>query len=193
MTPAHRQGAYKSAAHLVVGNIQNVVDQAQRILSAHTGDTCCVCIKNIEQQDDGRLVIKPLVRDRLASKDNRGRFDDKLYGPDENTAFRTILSGRANFYVSDNLIAEAERTDDRRYINPRPFWRDDYNATFVQTIRKSSEPRSKGFLCVDNKIGHLNNEDVNNYMKEFCYRIAIMLYRSEVLARGLAPQNGTKP
>lgn len=137
----------------VVNNVKNIMD----IL---TGDKCSVCIKVLEENDSGIVMVRTFMRDSSSYRERK--LGDQGFGSYpyyENTAFKLILSNSpVSIYFSDDLSKEPT------YVNSNSNWRHLYNSTLVCPIRMElisaqesdkTEYSTLGFLCIDNKRGGL--------------------------------------
>jgi len=139
-----------------------VANNVKTIMEILTKDKCSVSIKVAEERES-ETVIRTFIRD-TESYPQRKEVDakSKSFPYYTNSAFRDILRGHVNYFVSNDLGS------DRTYANMNSSWSKHYNATLVYPIRLQEVPEIEipgrvdydipGFLCVDNFAGNLNSK-----------------------------------
>lgn len=173
-------------------NIERILADARYIFNQHTGGRpCAICVKVIEDPPDPdtspfEFRVSTQWRDPITARSNRTLGDNVRYTlvrgntPDE--VLFTAVGDRYHddVWARDNL-RELERCG--VYRNSRNY-HDDFNATVVAGIHNlelRKRVQWRGFFCVDNKHGGLENEPSKYYAREFAARISVMIYRWKML------------
>ena len=182
----HVLARLETARQAVTGNIRDLADTGKEIFNAVTGDACAVSIKLLSANHAslGSSVVTAFLRDS-ESASARGRVDEVSYRVDDNTAFSSICLKGEPCFVCDDLVAEAAA---KKYVNKRPGWQRDYNATIVVPIYAISKPDLNqkpqellGFFCADNRAGGFDQPEAIRYARELGWRLSVMLYRHAAL------------
>ena len=191
--PAPPQEAIEKSLGLVEKNIDDVLDFACKVFHQHTGYACATCIKLIiADREQPHISILDLrvgtLRRDSGTRFKRSSFDKtRIDYVRDNTADIHIVTPtkdneyRNDVWACDDLI-ELNKND--RYYNARGSWPDDYNATLVcgiLNLHKEDNIHWRGFFCIDNKDGGFNNEIAKDYARQFAARLAIMMYRLDLL------------
>jgi len=167
----------------VHANIQFILQSTCEILGAYTGHRCAASVKVISRWDSGDHLsearLKSIYRDP-ASRADRGKNDEIVYGVLDNTAIEEVLLKGKRVWACDNLRALGDR-----YKNSRTGWQHDYNATIAVPV-KAFELNEAGVECrgvffADAHEGGFDNEICAHFMREISWRLAVMLYRQERL------------
>ena len=166
-------------------------------LEVITQDECSTCIKLINNNK-----IKTFYRD---SNSYRNRRDSDytafgqvfVYDVIDNFAFNLIADPNAKetFFVCDNL------KEFKDYYNRNFDWNKLYNATFVVPIqanlsgnKRKKEMHILGFLCCDNMIGNLENQEVKDFLSsigDLLYNLFIFYDRFYLLSNDKGLSNET--
>jgi hypothetical protein len=179
-----------SVEYAIEKNIDRILADARYIFTQHAGHPCAICVKVIDDAQPGDtpfdLKVSTQWRDPISARSNRTTGDNVKYTlvegntPDE--VLFTSLGGRFydDVWANDNL---KELENCGLYKNSRDYYKD-FNAAIVAGIpnlEANKKLQWRGFFCIDNHSGGLNNEAAKNYAREFAARLSIMIYRFKVL------------
>jgi len=185
----------RKAIRTVNEDIARTIDYVCSILERLSNSRCAVYVKIV---DSPRNVSNFYLRDlhiRLLRADSfSAEHDDDLDASAEhitsNSAYEKIFTA-VNEQFPNQIYANDDLINDEQYTNEQPNWSQKYNAKVVCGIRnfhKMAKIRWSGILWVDNKNGKLDNDLVREHVKDVGWRLAIMLYRLEVLQDELSKE-----
>jgi hypothetical protein len=183
--------ALQRAISVADENIEDTIEKAAIIFGAITGGRCAVCVKAVDydETDENNLRVSTYRRDDF-SLNKRRTYDKTAHSVRKNTADVFIFTEtngeyRNKVWANDNLRLAHKNHE---YVNERPNWNDDYNATIVcgiENLRVDRKIPWAGLFCIDNKVGGLTSETAEHYARELSYRLSVMLYRTELLRERL--------
>lgn len=163
----------KHSRELLNNYLDQALDKITALFTAYTGDQCAVCVKCILISGDNPETwqVETLLRDTTSK--GRRNITQKV---SDNDAYMAVVKDGDPCFKCNNL------RDRKRYVNNRPNWQKNLNATFVYPLppletqdRSQAEVFPLALLCVDNHKGGFDNTFCVLYIAALSWYVVTLL------------------
>jgi hypothetical protein len=170
--------------------LNDSLNRVSEVFSAYTGRKCAVCVKRISKLGDEEMdwEVETVMRDSTSQTERANWLP--LQKVRDNSAYISIIKERSQYFVKNAL------TENPTYINTRPLWERDFDATLVfacPVLQYGGPPyvgRPMALLCIDNKGGGFDASVCLQYIEALSWHISTLWYFINEARSAVAPTLG---